>query len=307
MRGNNMDNILEVDLNEFVSKKFAENMESMQSRLDVAQQTISEQQEKIQDLKDQIKNLETMATNTSHTAHLLNIARKKFSEIKAGERDDGGWFDSKQKIQFHFISQLMLNLFGIENKVKWLSSRGDGSLKVYLAVAYYQNKEEIKNLVRVLTPEYKEITTFIDSFIMPYDYAIEDVLSYVKKPHYCTNGAIYDISQYWIEAGAKKTNMPHSLIMMNSHILEDNVFEELLSTITMGRSDFVYLFALPKYNKEITDEQIARLGECLIGLKSLKGDVIEGFIKNNIRKFNGKTLDFLFQYVNGERDRKSVV
>ena len=149
---------------------------------------------------------------------------------------------------------------------------------------------------------------FIESFKMPFDYTKEEVIQYVREPNYNTNGCIFGIGQYWIEYGAGKTNMPHDLIMRSPCILQDDVFEMLLSSIKRRTPNYYYLFALPKHNKNISSEQLILLGECLIGMETriLNYDEVNKFISENLRNFNNKTLDFLYGLIQSDNQFKTL-
>lgn len=287
-----MDNIIELDINELVSKRVAEEIETLRSSLAKASKKINEQRREIAKLE------ETMG-GISKFAGMLATLRTQFSFIKADSPDSGGWYDSKAKKQFNFIADIMELVFGIRKTQEWISTRGNGRLETYLAVAYYQHKEEITRLVEVLSPDHEKMNFFIRSFVMPYDYGKQAVVDYVSSPHYCTNAANFGVSSFWMDRGAGKENLPHDLIMRNNHIVEQDVFEILLETIRGGKSNSLYLFALPKFNAQVSDTQIERLGECLINAntKHLQHDTVEKFVKNHMLKFNTKTLDFLYGMV----------
>lgn len=288
-----MENILEVDLNDIVSKRIESKISSLENDLEKLKNANSLKSSEVIKLNNVIKKNET-------SLFLLNHLRSEFSQIKATSKDgDSSWFDSKEKNQFLFIENCLQNILNVAKEAKgWYCHGSDGFLKSHLAINYYSNKEVVINLLKALGVDCETIA-FINSFKMPYDYSKEDVVEYVKFPKYNTNGYIFGISQYWINSGAGKSNMPHDLIMQNPFILEAEVFELLLNSIDKKAGEYYYLFALPKYNKNITKNQIQRLGERLINLKKdvINYDVVKNFIENNLKKFNEKTLDFLYQNI----------
>lgn len=285
---------LQFDLNELVSKEIGLKIESLEKRLEQSQKIIQEKNTQICDLQKKVKKSETVLS-------IIDFLRTKYSEIKEGIHDKGDWYDSRAKLKFLFIEKIMLNFYGISKEANgWLSSRSCGSLAGYLAVNYYKNKQQVIDLLKVFGDDDKSVN-FIESFKMPYDYPKEDAVNYVKDPKYNTNGCIFGISQYWVESGCGKSNMPHSLIQMNPLILEDDVFSELINSINKKVSNFYYLFGLPEYNRP-SEKQIQLMGETLIDMptKHFKEDTIKRFIKNNLCKFNDKTLDYLYGLTTAE-------
>jgi len=287
-----MDNFLEIDLNEIASKQISEKISSLESDLSKARKTIASQ-------KDEISVLTKKNESAKTAIYLLDYLRDAFSKIEKSEETDGGWFNSKQKNQFLFIESALLNIFHISKEANgWYSSRNDGSLCVHLAVNYYSKKDIVISLLQMIMPNCDKEVAFIRSFRMPYDYTKEEVISYVKSPNYNTNGVIYEIGQYWIERGASKVNMPHSLIMQSPFITDDDVFQILLDTIKKQGSNYYYLFALPVYNKSLTTEQIKAMGECIIKtpVSVLSYDPVKVFVANNLLSFSANTLDYLYGF-----------
>jgi len=291
-----MNNVLEIDLNEIASKQISEKIHSLEKELSSVYKSNSQQNKEIESLKSQLNNSEI-------ALGLLNYLRGEYAKIKADEPDSDGWYNSKQKNQFLFIESILLNIFRV-NKLHngWLSCRGDGRLAAYLAVNFYHKKEVVISILKMLTPDYANDVTFIEGFRMPYDYTKSDVLAYAKEPKYNTNGCIFGISQYWVEYGAGKSNMPHDLIMKSPIILEDEVFGQLLTSIRKGVSNYYYLFALPKYNSGISEQQIKSLGKLLKSVpeKHLLYEELKEFIRTNILKFDNETLDYLYGKISSD-------
>ena len=285
-----MDNILEFDLNEIVSKEINDKIKSFEKQLKLMSNELYESNKQLGVANKIIKESGTVIG-------LLDNLRAKFESIESGVSDDGGWYDSRQKNQFLFIEKILLNLFGIKKEQNgWLSHRGDGTLKAHLAVNYYHSKQTVIDLLKVIKKDSGGDINFINDFIMPFDYSKQKVIDYVKSPKYNTNGCIFGISNFWIEEGAGKSNMPHDLIMKNEFILEDDVFELLTNSINKRVSEYHYLFGIATYNKNISDAQIAQLGECLITMPvdQLKYTETKSFIEKNLSKFNSKTLDYFY-------------
>lgn len=278
---------LQFDLNEIVSKEIGEKIESLGNSVEQLNAIIREKDKQIFDLNSKVRKSETVLG-------IVEFLRTQYSEIKEGEHDKGDWYNSRAKNQFLFIEKVMLSLYSVPKEGNgWLSSRSDGSLGGYLAVNYYNHKQQVIDLLKVFGGDERSIS-FIAAFKMPYDYSKADVIQYVKNPQYNTNGCIFDVSQYWVESGAAKSNMPHGLIMKSKHIVEDDVFAELLNSVKKKVSNYCYLYALPKYNT-LSEKQIQDLGETLIGWKPSQYDeTIKEFVSSKLIRFNDGTLDYFY-------------
>lgn len=286
---------LNIDLNELVTKEINDKISELEK-------TIATYREQLNEQWSINKKLEKKVEESIIANQLLDFLRNEFSKITSSKVDNGGWYDSKQKNQYMFIKNTLANIFGVKEEYNgWLSHRSDGTLRSYLAVNYYSNKEVVINLLKAIMPDHNSAVEFIKFFVMPFDYGKNEVLKYVKAPSYNTNGCIFGINQYWYEAReAQGGNMPHDLIMQNTQILKEDVFNELLETIRKRKTNWYYLFALPKYNKNISNDQIKQLGELLIDMKKneLDQENLKGFISDNILLLNNKTLDFLYSLIN---------
>jgi hypothetical protein len=293
-----MTNILEegIDLNEIVNKAVHSQIEELKSEIELYK-------DKYQDIYAKNKEMEKKISHLKDSDFLFEQIKTEFMKIKKGESDSGGRYDSKQKNQFIYIKNILSNIFNVEMEQNgWLCSRGDGQLCVHLAVNYYTKNDLIINLLKILKPDCSKDITFIRNFVMPYDYSKDAVFKYVKSPQHNTNGCTFGISQYWLDSGAGINNMPHDLIMKNSYILDDGVFKELLVTIKQQKPNWYYLFALPKYNQNIEEKHIVRLGECLIGMSEKQLDIteIKSFVASNLIKFNKKTLEYLSRFITSD-------
>lgn len=291
-----MEDTLLFDLNEIVSERINEELASLK-------ETIRTQSVEILSLRKEVRENEAKLSNVEHTDILLSKLRENFNEIASSKPDESGRYNSKQENQYTFIKTIMNDIFGVtEQYGGWKSNRGDGTLKAYLAVNFYDHKDAVINLLKVLKSDSKNDIQFINDFVMPYDYPKENVLEYVKSPQYNTNGAIFDVSNFWIESGCGKSNMPHGLIMKNTHIVSDDIFSELINSIHKQVSEYNWLFSVYKYNGNITHDQIQMLGECLITTPTSRWsfDNVSEFISKNLVSFNKTTLDFLYSKISDD-------
>ena len=295
-------NILDIDLNELVSKEVSEKIEGLEKQL-------QKSYEENRSLSKQINVLKDSGKDALIILSLLDYIRTSFTAIEADKPDKDGWFNSKQKKQFLFIENVLLNLFGIAKEQNgWYCNRHDGSLSVHLAINFYKSKQTVIDLLSIIKPDSAKEINFIKSFQMPYDYPLQEVMSYAKRPKYNTNGCIFGITQYWIEYGAGLQNMPHNLIMQNPLILTPDVFKVLLDTARSGQGESHYLFSLPAYNSKISDSQIKMLGECLMAVPKafLSYDSLKEFLSKNLTAFNNKTLDYLYGLMTSDNQYKAL-
>lgn len=297
-----MNTILELNLNEFVTQKVDQEITALNQEIARLRAALNTVERANTNQKGELGKLNQHLKTLASLDKLSTTLRTRFENITANPPDNNGWFDGKNKNQYNFIEKLMDDIFGIKPATAWLSSRGDGQLQTYLAVGYAHAKQELISLLEILIPDTSPV--YFRDFQMPSAYPREVVLEFVKAPPYCTNGAMFGITQYWVEAGAKKANLPHDLIMQNPHILEDEIFATVLETIRNKRGEYCNLFALPKHNPGMSDTQITALGACLLTVKgkAFQLDVIAHFIKMNILKFNPETLDYLFAMATSDNE-----
>lgn len=294
---------LEVDLNSIVSKNIAEKISKLEKDVQSTRSIAAELRSENSRLKDRI-------SDNGKSLWILDYIRAEFAKITSTEKTPDQNGRSKNENRFQFISDILQNVFRIKPEAGgWYYLFGEsGNLGVHLAVNYYSQKDVVINLLKLVMPDYHKDVTFIKNFKMPFDYDKDDVIKYVKDPKYNTNGSTFGISSYWIEKGAGTTNMPQDLILRNPHILEDDVFEMLLDTIKNKRNNYYYLFALYKYNKSVTKDQIALMGELLLEIPRniWHYDTVSNFISANISVFNKKTLEYIYDYIQNDNPYRSL-
>jgi hypothetical protein len=283
--------LLNIDLNEIASQAISEKMQLLESHIESLENTNHSQLKRITELEKETCGYQNVLS-------LLNTIRDTYASIKQSEADKGGWYDSKAKNQYKFISEVLNMFYGVKQEHSgWYCSRSDGNLRTHLAINYYNSKESVCDLFRILAEDNAGDINFITTFKMPYDWERERIMSYAKEPKYNTNSCIFGIGQYWVEYGAGESNAPHDLIMRSPFILEDEIFGTLLSTIKNQRDNYKYLFALPIHNKSINKSQIQQMGRCLLKIEPRAwDDTIKDFIKKFIKEFCTDTLDYLKQF-----------
>ena len=269
---------LDIDLNEIATKVIRKEISSLESTVKRLKKENNGQCSTINSLKKEL----TSAENFSFISASI-VAQ---------------WAECKSVPEkCEYIEKIMLWVFGIKKTYSFYGDRG-GLLR-NLAINYYHHKEELISVITMLDIKHSSSPynfmagSYIDSiknFIMPCDWSKEQVLQYVKSPHYCTNGAIYGPGQYYFETDK---NVPHDLIQANNYIIEPDVFDEVINTIKKKRGEYIYLYTIPKYNDAISKDQIKRLGRTLIGCKNFF-DITKGFVRKRMEIFDKETLEYFY-------------
>lgn len=291
--------LLNIDLNQIASQAISEKLSSFECQIESLESTVHAQNKRIIELEKE---------NDGHknVLLLLHAIRNTYASIKSSEPDSGGWYDSKQKNQYKFISEILKVFYGISQEYKgWYCNRGDGNLRTHLAVNYYNHKDKVCDLLNILYDNSSSDVNFIMCFKMPYDWDRDKIKSYAQSPKYNTNCSIFGISEFWMNYGAGENNVPHDLIMRSPLILEDDIFGTLLTTIKNQRGEYKWLFALPTYNKQTSKEQIQQMGRCLLKIDPRSwDDTIKSFISKFIKYLCDETLDYLKQYATADNQFK---
>lgn len=279
-----MKDILGVDLNEIVSKQVAEKLSELE-------QTIEDQYETIKDLRSTVHKQSERLKAVENSESLLMEFKQQFNSLQyiKEDREKDIYEKSLSQVRYEFIQDILSNLFNIPKEGHIFRN---SSWSVNLAIYYYEHKNLIISVLSCFGVEEK-ILTFIRQYKLPKDWGKEDVLEFVKNPKYCTNGAMFGNSQYW--AGGKE-NLPYNWIMVNPIITEDDVFEELITSINQSRGQWSDLFAVYKYIK-LSEEQKTKLGDTLLKISpKAYTDTIREFIRTNLTSFSKDVKDYLFQF-----------
>lgn len=280
---------LQFDLNELVSKEIGAKIEALEKQVESLQESNSK-------LRLEATNARKDLANASMAIEIFDYLRFGFSQITASKETSDNFARTIQHNQYLFIEKILINLFNIKPELTGLY--GDGALWTNLIVNFYGNKLTLLKVLNLLLPDnhYKPTTIErVTNFRMPYDYTKPEVIDFLTNLKSCTNGAYFGVNRYWIEYGAGRQNLPYNLIYMSKHITEPDVFRLIIEQIEKQRSNYYYLYALPKY-KALTDEQVQRLGETLLTITKdkLEYEEVKSFISNNLCKFNDKTLEYFY-------------
>jgi len=270
---------LDVDLNDIATKAIREEISSLESTI------------------KRLKKEDALLCNTIDSLKCKLTSAENFSFISASIVAQ--WAECKTTTEkCEYIEKIMLWVFGIKKTYSFYGDRG-GLLR-NLAINYYHHKEELISVITMLDIKHSSSPynfmagSYIDSiknFIMPCDWSKEQVLQYVKSPHYCTNACNYGAGEFYFESDG---NVPHDLIQANKHIIWPDVFDEVINTIKRDSSNSIYLYTIPKYNAAISRDQIKRLGSTLIGKKGKFYDITEEFVKKNMSIFDKATLEYFY-------------
>lgn len=287
-----MEDYLEIDLNQVINEKVAKQLDDLKKQL-------TESNKRANDLSRQILEKDKELYEVRSVNELMASLRSMFESIKSNTKSETEYERNAEQNRYRFIRNAMSSLFGI----KAATGVEKGGLGPVLAVNYYNHKDVVIGLVKAIMADHSRVTSIISSFKMPYDYSKEEVIKYVQAPHYCTNGALFGISSFWVENGAKSTsNVPHDLIQKNPHILSKDVFSAVIDTINRrARSEFYLLFGIGVYNPDISDDQIKQLSSMLITLTDthLGYEPVKKFISERIHQFSDEAIEFLFKKATG--------
>ena len=306
-------NNLTVDLSDFLSEKVSEQIKSLEQEIADKKSEIKElnDSKKVQfdelnryitEIKTENNQLKTDISKYSSVNSIFVDIKNRFNKITNTKESDDDWARTKSHNQFRFITDLMKNLYGV-SPVKGHNFCTDSKFELNLAVAFYNDKERIMELIRFLFDDPTGINFRIKEFKMPYDYTREGVLKIIKNPQTHTNGEYFGFHRYWLSYGAAEKNIPYDFLLKNKFIADDEIFNELIKNSTRAYTDGHNLFTVTDYNDGLTDEQITRLGRELMKFDKtqLKWKGPAGFFNKNKDKLDTQTLDYLFKFIEGDR------
>lgn len=287
-----MNNLLGVDLNEIVSEQVASQLEAQEKEIDRYRELYYDEQRKRAFAEQELSKADLQVS-------LVKSIQKGYEELKAKPETENEHKKNLAEVRFDYIKRVVSSLSGKPIDFHWIH---DGGLQYNLAVGFYDHKGILLPILSLIGADSKMVNE-IRAFKMPYDWEKENIMAYVKNPHYCTNGALFgERSRYWVEYGCKITNCPHDLLQRNPAILEEDVFEEVIKTLKSNHPERWHLYAIPKYNQHLSLEQVQQIGECLIGLKQgdFKNDGVEQFTSKWMKSFTESTLEYLFQFISSD-------
>src|SRR5205085_11523579 len=102
-----MENTLQFDLNEIVSKEINSKISTLESTIESLQSEIRKKDLVVYQLREQVKNSELSLS-------FITNLREEFSKIIATPKTKDCYGNSKTRNQFNFIENVLLNLFNIK-------------------------------------------------------------------------------------------------------------------------------------------------------------------------------------------------
>lgn len=280
-----------IDLNALLSEQVKEKIVAIEAALAAAEQKGAAKERMVAALQQRLDELEV-------PSWLMQKMRESYANV-IQHSNLGEYY------RFKFIKEAMNLLFGVElDAINAINAEyANGNLLTHLAISFYSNKELLIRLLRILlpNPKDKEAEAYINGFVMPFHYEKEKVVEFVKSPHIVVNGEFFSINNSFIQSKGK-LNVPYHLMMMNPHILEDDVFELLLESIRKKIHLSILLIELPKYNKDITPSHIARLGARVAVLYKKdqdRSDRVIRFLIEHMQHLSDETLEYLYKDIHG--------
>jgi len=288
-----IEEVLDIDLNDVVSKAVREKIADLEKTIASQRATISKQ-------SGEIKKLQAHIDDGNADALVLGKVREKYLALKTIYDKESRNVDTcVPQQQFNIISKILEMAYGqIPTGGGWHGYRS-GSLLGNLLVNFHHCKDDLCAVLRVVVPSHAELIPRVVSFRMPWDYPKKDVLNFLKELPYNTNGCMFGIHEYWVNEGVGVKNMPWDMIMKSPFILEDDAFGLLINAIQgkpYMKSEAYNLFAIPKFNTGITQEQKNRMAEVVLGYneQALKMAEVIAFVKNGLKTFPNEIVEKFF-------------
>lgn len=291
------------DLNELANKAIQEKINDLEEENNKLDNLVSELQNENEIIKSEIKDT---LRKSKLILSIFDGFRETYSSITIDQKEDDNYPRNGISVKrYNYIKNLMVLVYGIETKHDMYY----GGLATNLAVAFYDNKKELINILSLIEAKGNgifdiSIINFIEKFTMPYDYDKSKIIEYVKKPPYNTNNCMNGIN-----ALIEYNCTPHDIIQQSKFIVDEDVFEIIIETISKKRNESYMLFQVYKHNSLITDNHIMEMGKHIFLFipKSLKKcdmrDSVYHFISDNLHKLDANTVDKLFElYCNNQNN-----
>ncbi len=287
---------LDFDLNEVATKAIQDRIESLETETT----TLAEGKLVLSKENKELKSKLSDATNANYIAKTI---KQTYASITKTEETDDSYAESATENKYNYIKSIMLTLYGIKEEYSYYGE----CLWRNLAINYYNYKDELISILKLVEKDGNIYSGTrikqIEEFRMPIDYTKAEIMEYVKNPHYCTNGCVYGVGEFYMRSD---NNTPHDLFQVNKYILDNDVFEEIIKTILTKKSYYYYLYSIPKYIN-LPKDKLKILGETLIEEESLKFGVIgviKEFVTNNLKFFSEETLEYLYSKITDKNQYK---
>lgn len=282
--------MLEIDLNEYVSKEIREQINSLNERIETLNK---EKYDKSREIKTLTHTLEQTKKENKDSLFLIEQLRESYNSLAPIKKTEDSYGKDLKQVKFEFICDIFNNFFNI---TPTYTSMGERGLSFMLTISFYKHKELLLSILELIAKDDKYIDfKLIKERKLPEDWTDEQIKKRIIDVVYNANGQMFGCPTYW----NGNSNLPLNLILKDKRVVEYEIWVELLNTIKQKKSNYYYLFAIHKYNPYLTEKHIEELGEVLIELPKNVYTIseIENFINTNLKNFNKKTLDYFFELI----------
>lgn len=276
-----LENLLDIDLNEVVSKAVNDKMRELEREVSELKKGRNENVATIAGLKKKVSEAEDILA-------MSETVKNRYASIKGTDNEQA---DSKR---FEMIAGFMDLAFGEKPAY---GHQHDSPMWANLAVNFHHCRESLCIAVKAIMAEggyttASQIIGNVSAFKMPWDYPKDVILKFVRETPYNTNGVMTGIIRYWLAKGCGYNNVPYDLILKSPFFKDDDVFKEVLAAIKSERAQSDLLFMLPNVN-ELSDDQIKEMGRLVVG-KTIHGDSeMAKFVKKHLHRFDEPTIENL--------------
>lgn len=286
-----MENILDIDLNEVVSKSIKEKIAELEAQA-------NELQTRIYQLQTENKSLKDGANMTAVASGLVAQIQQRWNLIKVAKTADCREISQIQG-RYMLIRDLVEAIHNATMPKEMLGFRADFYAFVY-------NCKDRKELVIPLLEMIGEATALklkdaIKAFRMPSEWSVQEIKSFLKKPHYGYNGGRFGGVGNWIENNFQSNYAPYDLIFQNPHIVSDECFELVIDAIKGGVQYSEDFFGIALHNHHVSDDQIKALGTLAATIPITKNNQDSQqvkFISKYVGRFHKADIDSLFERIN---------
>lgn len=282
-----MNDVLDIDLNDVVSKAVRKQIEQLQKQVADQEQKLYKQSQEIHDLKAKAK-------MTAIADGMIEKLRAKYAAIKDVKDHKGNVSQSEWRRKYQFIREASDLIYGVVLEVDLVSY---DYVSCSLAYAARNHKDMFCELLAMVDQSAwcADKINEIKRFRMPVDFSLSEVKALIRTiPH---SGSIHS----WILNRFKESYTPISLLMKSPHFVKDECFGMVVQSIVEKRQYSELFFALPFCNDGVTDDQIKTLGSLAadIPVKGNQNSTEHGkFVAKYLHQFHKEDIDKMFTKMN---------
>lgn len=284
-----IDEVLDIDLNDVVSKAIRKQIKQLQKQ-------VADQGKKLYNQSQEIQDLKARAKMTAIADGMIDKLRAKYAAIKDVKDHKGDVQVKESEGKYKFLRELAKMVFGITLEESLVSASSWQSSLVYASRNY---KTEVCELLMLLDTSSwaRQAIGEIGRFRLPSEYSAEGITTFLRKLHYGYNGNRYGGLYGWVSSGFDKDYAPYEFFMQSPHTVSEYCFGLVLESIKNKKEYSEELFGLPLYNSAVTDAQIKALGSLAadIPIKGNQQSTMHGkFIAKYLHQFEKADIDKLF-------------